>query len=95
MKFLVRATISVEDGNKMVRDPKFLQNLEGYLSKTKAEASYFYESGGNRTFAFIVDIQSAEAIPSIAEPLFQEFNAKVEFHPVMTFSDLKNAIKKI
>ena len=39
--------------------------------------------------AFIVDLPSAHMIPMIAEPMFQEFNAKVEFHPVMILEDLK------
>jgi hypothetical protein len=95
MRFVIRATIPVEAGNKMVKDPKFLQNLEDYISKTKAEASYFYESEGVRTFAFIVDLQTVDMIPSVAEPLFQRYNARVEFHPVMTLVDLKKAIKKI
>jgi hypothetical protein len=95
MRFVVRATIPVEDGNKMVKDQKFLQTLEAYIIKTKAEASYFYEAGGMRTFTFIIDIPSADKIPSIAEPLFQRYNAKVEFHPVMTLADLKKAIQSI
>ena len=61
----------------------------------KAEASYFFEAGGDRTFVFIVNIESAEMIPSIAEPLFQDIGAKVEFHPVMVFEDLKKAIEHL
>jgi hypothetical protein len=34
-------------------------------------------------------------INSIAEPLFQEFGAKVEFHPVMVFDDLKKAVQNL
>ena len=34
-------------------------------------------------------------IPSIAEPLFQDIGAKVEFHPVMVFEDLKKAIEHL
>ena len=46
MRFLVRAQIPTEIGNKMVKNPKFLQELENYIHKVKAEASYFFESGG-------------------------------------------------
>lgn len=95
MKFVIRAKIPVEAGNNMVKDPKFLQNLEEYISKIKAEVSYFYESQGMRTFAFVVDMQSADMIPSIAEPLFQLYNASVEFHPVMTLADVKKAIQNM
>jgi SpoU rRNA methylase family enzyme len=95
MRFLVRAQIPTEIGNKMVKNPKFLQELENYIHKVKAEASYFFEASGDRTFAFIVNIESAEMIPSIAEPLFQDIGAKVEFHPVMVLEDLKKAIEHL
>ena len=95
MRFVVRATIPVEEGNKMVKDPNFMQNLEEYIRTTKAEASYFYENGGFRTFTFIIDLQNADMIPSVAEPLFQRYNARVEFHPVMLLEDLKKAIQNI
>ncbi len=78
----------------MVKDPGFLQFLEGYISKTKAEASYFFELGGNRTFTFIIDMQGADQMPAIAEPLFQ-IGAKVEFHPVMSLADLKKALQSM
>lgn len=34
-------------------------------------------------------------IPSIAEPLFQDLGAKVEFHPVMVIGDLKKALERL
>jgi hypothetical protein len=93
MRFVVRAKILVEAGNKMLKDPKFLQKIEDYIRKTKAEGAYFFESGGERTMTFIIEIQSADQIPSVAEPLFQDFGANVEFHPVMLLDDLKRAIQ--
>ena len=95
MRFLVRAQISTDAGNRIVMNPKFIQNLEDYIKKVNAEASYFFEAGGDRTFAFIVNLESADMIPSVAEPLFQEFGAKVEFHPVMVFEDLKKALEQV
>jgi hypothetical protein len=95
MRFIVRAKIPTEAGNKMVKDPKFIQNLEEYISKVKAEASYFFEADGNRVCAFVVNMDSVDMIPTIAEPLFQEMGANVEFHPVMSFDDLKKAVQNL
>jgi len=95
MRFLVRAQISTDAGNRIVKNPKFIQNLEDYIEKVNAEASYFFEAGGDRTFVFIMNLESADMIPSVAEPLFQEFGAKVEFHPVMVFEDLKKALEQV
>ena len=77
----------------MVKDPKGLQKLEEYYKKVKAQAAYFYEDGGERTMAFIVDLPSVDMIPMVAEPMFQEFNARVEFHPVMVLEDLKKGFE--
>ena len=59
-----------------------------------AEGVYFFESGGNRRMAFVVDMQSADQMASIGEPLFQ-MGANVEFHPAMTLADLKKAVADI
>ncbi len=92
MRFLIHAKIPTEDGNKMVQDPNFLRKLDTYINKVKAEATYFFEADGNRVAAFIVDIQSADQIPILAEPLFSGMGAHVELHPVMSFDDLKKGI---
>src|ERR1043165_7003550 len=92
MRFLIHAKIPTDDGNKMVQDPKFLEKLEKYINKVKAEAIYFFEAGGNRVAAFIVDIQSTDQIPVLIEPLFSGMGAHVELHPVMSLDDLKKGI---
>jgi hypothetical protein len=92
MRFLIRATIPTEDGNKMVQDPNFLTKLEEYINKVNAEAAYFFEANGSRIPSFIVDVQSADQIPVLAEPLFSGMGAHVEFHPVMSLDDLKEGI---
>ena len=92
MRFLIRATIPTEDGNKMVQDPNFLRKLEEYVNKVNAEAAYFFEANGSRIASFIVDVQSADQIPVLAEPLFSGMGAHLEFHPVMSLDDLKKGI---
>ncbi|MDW0316190.1 MAG: hypothetical protein QN716_12535 [Nitrososphaeraceae archaeon] len=92
MRFLILAKIPTEDGNKMVQDPNLLEKLEKYINKVKAEATYFFEANGNRVASFIVEIESADQIPVLAEPLFSGMGANVEFHPVMSFDDLKKGM---
>ena len=92
MRFLIRAKIPTEDGNKMVQDPNLLRKLEKYINKVKAEATYFFEADGNRVAAFIVDMQSADQLPVLVEPLFSGMGANVELHPVMSFEELKKGI---
>ena len=92
MRVLVRAIIPTTAGNKMVKDPNFLKTIEDYTKKFNCEAAYFTEVNGNRTMVFVLDLQSPEMIPAIAEPLFQEYEANVEIHPAMNLDDLKKAI---
>ena len=65
MRFIVRTQIPTEAGNKMVQNPKMIQDIEDYIRKTNAEASYFFEAGGERTMVFIVNISSADMIPAM------------------------------
>jgi hypothetical protein len=95
MRVLVRAMIPTTAGNKMVKDPNFLKNIEDYIKKFSCEASYFTEVNGNRTMVFILDLPSSDMIPAIAEPLFQGFDANVEIHPAMNLDDLKKAISRM
>jgi hypothetical protein len=92
MRFLVSAKIPTEAGNLMVQDPNLLNKLETYIDKVNAEATYFFEADGNRVAVFIVDIQSADQIPVLVEPLFSGMGAHVELHPVMSLDDLKKGI---
>jgi hypothetical protein len=87
LRFLLSAKIPTEAGNLMVQDPNLLSKLETYIDKVNAGATYFFEADGNRVAAFIVDIQSADHIPVLAEPLFSEMGADVELHPVMSLDD--------
>ena len=75
----------------MVKDPNFLANMENYIGANKAEQAYFLELNGDRTVVFVMDLPSVDRIPAVAEPLFA-MGAKVEFHPAMTFDDLKKGI---
>jgi hypothetical protein len=92
MRFLILAKIPTEDGNKMVQDPNFLEKLGKYINKVKAETTYFFEADGNRVASFIVDIESADQIPVLTEPLFSGMGAHVGLHPVMSLDDLKKGI---
>ena len=94
MRFLVRIQPTVEGGNKLIKDPKGLKKLEDYYKKINGQAAYFFEQDGLRTFEFIVDMPSVDKIPEIAEPMFLEYNASVQIHPVMVFEDVKKGLSK-
>lgn len=91
MRFVVRAIIPAEAGNRMVKDPNFVVNMENYIKANNVEQAYFLEVNGDRAVVFVMDLSSVDRIPSVVEPLFM-MGAKVELHPAMTFDDLKKGI---
>ena len=92
MRFLIRAKIPTEAGNKMVQDLDFLKKLEDYMNKFKPEAAYFLPFNGYRTAAFIVNMENNSQVPALVEPLFQWMGANVDVIPVMNYDDLKKGL---
>ena len=76
----------------MIQDPNFLMRLEEYMNKVKPEAAYFMPIDGQRSCAFIVNAESNDQVPAMAEPLSQWRGANVDVIPVMNFEDLKNGL---
>lgn len=91
MRFLIKVSIPVEAGNKLVREGTLGETIGRVLNELKPEAAYFAEDGGQRTGFIVADIKDPHQIPSIAEPWFLALNASVEFHPAMTPEDLQKA----
>lgn len=48
MRFLLKAQIPTEIGNKMVQDPDLVKKFEDYINSVKAEAAYFGPNNGHR-----------------------------------------------
>jgi hypothetical protein len=40
MRFIVRAIIPTKAGNRSVKDPNFIKNIQGFMENSKAEAAY-------------------------------------------------------
>ena len=91
MRFLVKASIPVEAGNRAAKAGKLGSTIQSILADLKPEAAYFTDDHGQRTAFLILEVQDAAQIPAIAEPWFLAFNAGIEFHPVMRPDDLARA----
>jgi hypothetical protein len=70
MRFLIRARIPTEAGNKMIQDPDFMKKLDDYMNKFKPEAAYFLPIDGYRAAAFIVNIENNSQVPALKTVLF-------------------------
>jgi hypothetical protein len=95
VRTLMRVTIPVEAGNTAVKSGRLPKVMKEQLERLKPEAAYFLADKGLRTAYLVVDVKDASEIPSLAEPFFMEFNASVEFIPVMNADDLKKGLSQI
>src|SRR6266567_5615843 len=92
MRMLLRVSIPVEEGNAAAKAETLGSTVDRILADLKPEASYFFaDDNGNRSCSIIFDMKDSSQIPSIAEPWFLAFNAKVSLRPVMNPQDLATA----
>ena len=92
MRMLLRVSIPVEAGNAAAKKGTLGTTVEKILADLKPEAAYFFaDDHGNRSGSIVFDMKDTSEIPSIAEPWFLAFNAKVSFRPVMSPQDLGKA----
>jgi hypothetical protein len=91
MRMMIIAKNPPEPFNSGVKDGSSGRKLKEIMEELRPEAVYFTEFDGMRTSVMIVDMKDTSQIPQIAEPFFLNFNASVEFHPVMSPEELGKA----
>ncbi len=95
MRTMLRWTVPVEKGNQAIKDGSIGQTIESLLQLLEPEAAYFLAEHGERAGMMFFDMADPSQIPQIAEPLFQNLDAAVEFVPVMNADDLRGALSKV
>src|SRR5262245_1921942 len=95
MRTLIRVRIPVDHGNHGVKDGSLPKTIENFIRDFKAEASYFFSDGGERTGLFVIDLKNSSDLPFVSERFFLGFNASVEAFPVMNAEDLRAGIERI
>ena len=94
MRMLMRWRLGTAETNEAIRSGRMVELNKTLDERTKPEAQYFCTEGGTRTGYVVFDLADPSDIPSIAEPLFQELKATVEFFPVMNAADLGAGLLK-
>ena len=95
MRMMLRWTVPVERGNEAIKDGSLARTLESLLQELRPEAAYFWPEDGKRAGMMVFDMADPTQIPQIAEPLFLNLDAAVEFVPVMNADDLRTALEKV
>jgi hypothetical protein len=92
MRMMLKVSIPVAKGNQAVADGTLARVLQSVLGAIKPEAAYSFVVDGKRGGIYVFDLTDPSQIPTIAEPLFQELDAAVEFIPVMNTDDLMKGL---
>ena len=95
MRVCLKVQIPVEAGNKAITEGGMQPKLKALMDQLHPEAAYFFPQDGMRTMMLFFDLKETSMIPPLTEPLFEGFNAQVDFTPVMNLDDLMTGLKKI
>ena len=95
MRTMLRWTVPAGPGNQAIHDGTIMSVIESMLEELQPEAAYFMAHDGRRSGMMVFDMSDPSQIPQIAEPLFQAFEADVEFIPVMNIDDLRRALAAV
>ena len=92
MRMMVKFMAPVEKSNRAFNDGTIESTIRTIVETFKPEATYFTTIEGKRGGFMVFDMTDPSQIPQIAEPLFHNLEAAVEFVPVMNIEDLQRGI---
>ena len=92
MRVMLKITIPTAAGNAAIKSGALEKAIGETLGRTNAEAAYFTIENGQRTGLIFFDLADQTQMPSIGEPLFSAFDAKLELTPCMNGEDLQKGL---
>jgi hypothetical protein len=95
VRTLMTVRIDAAAGSRALKAGRLQVVLQNLAEQIKPETAFFTSVDGDRTAFFVFDMKDTSDIPRLAEPAFQELDAKVSFAPVMNQDDLMAGLAKL
>lgn len=95
MRTLLKAQLDTEAASKAISGGKMPEVMQETIERLQPEAAYFTPTDGVRTCYFVFDLKDPSDIPVISEPLFQTFEARLTYSPVMNQEDLQKGLSQL
>jgi len=95
MRWMVKFSIPVNDGNELVKTGKIGQNLHSLMEDFKPEATYFFPENGQRSGFMIINVNDSSDLAKVAESFWFGLRADVTVTPVMNGEDLSKGLGDI
>jgi hypothetical protein len=95
MRMMLKAQMDTAVASKAIQEGRMPTVMQSMMEKLQPEAAYFGPDDGKRTAFIIFQMDDPSQLPAISEPLFSEFNARVEIFPVMDRDDLVKGLSAL
>ena len=95
MRMMMKVQLDTAATSPRIEDGSLPRVMQQTLGTLNPEAAYFGPEDGVRTAFIIFDMNDPSQLPSISEPLFSQFNARVYFFPVMDQQDLQRGLSQV
>jgi hypothetical protein len=95
MRMMMKVSVPIEAANKAVQDGSMGKLLQAQLERLRPEAVYFHADDDVRTALLFIDVEDPGDMLSIADPFFQQVNARIRFTPVMNVQDFQAGMAKL
>ncbi len=91
MRFIIEATVPIDAGNQAIMDGSLMGKIQNYLGEIKPEAAYFTIKNGQRTMIAVLNMERADKMPAVLEPLWLDLSVSAQMYPAMIAEDLQKA----
>lgn len=95
MRMMLKVEVPVQAGNESIRNGSLPETIGSLFARIQPEGAYFTTHDGQRCAYVFFDLADPSDIPSVAEPLFMNLDAKVDLQPCMNLDELQAGLGKL